>query len=81
MRCYRRSALGSLLTAATLLLSGSTALAQDTPADDPGTQPTTTQATVDRAKAIRDQACANAVASAWLSHPRGGNLNVGCGGM
>src|ERR671910_164803 len=64
MRCSRRGALGSLLITAALLMSGSSALAQDTPGDDPGTQPKTTQATVDRAKALRDQACAAAAASA-----------------
>jgi hypothetical protein len=64
MRCTRRSALGSLLTAAALLMSGSSALAQQGSADDPGTQAKTTQATVDRANQLRDQACAAAAASA-----------------
>ena len=42
MRCRRRSALGSLLTATILLMSGSSALAQQGSADDPGTQAKTT---------------------------------------
>ena len=63
MRGSRRSALGSLLAATALLIGAPGALAQ-TGADDPGTQAKTTQATVDRANQLRDQACAAAAASA-----------------
>ncbi len=63
MRGCRRRALGSLLAASALLIGAPAALAQ-TGADDPGTQAKTTQATVDRANQLRDQACAAAAASA-----------------
>ena len=63
MRGCRRRALGSLLAASALLIGAPGALAQ-TGADDPGTQAKTTQATVDRANQLRDQACAAAAASA-----------------
>ena len=63
MRGCRRRALGSLLAASALLIGAPGALAQ-TGADDPGTQAKTTQATVDRANELRDQACAAAAASA-----------------
>ncbi len=63
MRCSRRSALGSLLAATALAIATPAALAQ-TGGDDPGTQAKTTQATVDRANQLRDQACAAAAASA-----------------
>ena len=67
MRGRKRSALGSLLTATALLMGASGAMAQGPPAgpgDDAAAQPKTTQATVDRAKDLAQQACATAAASA-----------------
>ncbi len=68
MEGRRRRAVGSLLAATILLgtFGAGTALAQG-PADDPGTQAKTTQATVDRANALKTQTCNAAAASAAAS--------------
>jgi hypothetical protein len=74
-----RNAVGSLLGATILLGSFgvSSALAAGPPAgpgDDAGTQAMTTQATVDRAKDLSDQACAKSAASAAASAADPGNV-------
>jgi hypothetical protein len=62
----RRSGVGALLTATIVLSMSPAALAGPPagPGDDPGTQAKTTQATVDRAKDLAQQACEAAQASA-----------------